>query len=321
MLLQSLLALSTSNSDGDCAALCSLTTQLADITSSCDRLMAELLRVSDQKAQIQRIQDVHTSSALAMALRKLNASYAKRTAELRETRETVTQLRAELGEAWAVAQEMAEEMDELENFHSGFSSDEDVDDEKRLDDSVRLAEVIGITGRAVAMKATLTHLEAARSREREYQMDRARRVVAAKKRSSLASKASLRLPKSARNSVADTMSTSSRASRKRSLNQQSKHEASPSAPPVPTAGLQIETHAVKKGAKDDSFLEIAETRPSSPTTPMNRRPQARFSRAANGSETGAKHLQSCITFVYILTTFRYILTRRPSSRALTAALI
>ena len=312
MLLQSLLALGTGAGDHDPAALYSLTTQLADVTAACDRLMAELLRVADQKAQIAHLMDVHETSALAMALRKLNASYAKRTTELREARQAHSQLKRELEEAWAVAHEMAEEMDALDEFETGFSSDEgpaEGDDTRRLDDSVRLAEVIGITGRAVATKATFTNMESqgvgsssvqngsGRGKEREQQMDRAQWVEKAKKRSSIASKASLRLPKSSKSSIAETRSISSRMSKKKSLRRMSfdpkrtsisiqplaSTSAQPpvqfptqtpspapsesSAPPVLELNMQ-EVHNVRK-RKDSSFLELAETRQVSPITPTN----------------------------------------------------
>lgn len=278
MLLQSLVALSTG--EGDCAAIASLTTQLAEITASCDTLMMDILRAADQYAQIQRIQEVHVSSALAMALRKLNASYAKRTGELREAREQVDHLKAELEEAWKVAEDMAQEMDDLDNFHSGFSSEsEPEEDDTRMDESVRLAEVIGVTGKAVAMKATLTQLVADRAKERErndYE-NHSQRVSAAKKRSSRASKASLRLPKSSIGSVpptptGDRSSVSSRPSRRgrsRSKSRKRRSTAEESAPgsfkpPVPS--LQVDQMAYRKSPKDDSFLEI-ETRPVSPASP------------------------------------------------------
>ncbi|KAF7797192.1 hypothetical protein EIP86_008384 [Pleurotus ostreatoroseus] len=275
MLLQSLLALA-SNEDCDCAVLCNLTTQLADITSTCDRLMMDLLRVTDQKAQIHRIQDVHVSSALAMALRKLNASYAKRTTELKEARDRADQLKAELEEAWAVAQEMAEEMDELENFHSGFSSEEDDGDEdRRMDDSIRLAEVIGITGRAVATKATLTQLEAARNREREYQSGRSSRVSAARKRSSLASKASLRLPKSSKSSVADVTSLSSRLSTRRSLHRRPSEAASSSSQSIPPV-VPVDPR-IQAAPRDDSFLDLSLSKRQSIYPPGTSNPAAGLS--------------------------------------------
>lgn len=217
-----------------------------------------------------------------MALRKLNASYAKRTGELREAREQVDHLRAELEEAWKVAEDMAQEMDDLDNFQTGFSSEsepEEDEDDTRMDESVRLAEVIGVTGKAVAMKATLTQLVADRAKERErndYE-NHSQRVSAARKRSSRTSKASLRLPKTSKGSApssptpaADHSSISSRRSRSRSKSRRrrSAEESVPSSfkPPVPA--LQVDTVSVKKSPKDDSFLEMAETRPVSPASPL-----------------------------------------------------
>jgi hypothetical protein len=279
MLLQSLVALSTGENDS--AALASLTTQLAEVTAVCDSLMLELVRIADQRAQIQRTQEVHISSALAMALRKLNASYAKRTTELREAREQTEHLKAELEEAWKVAEDIAQEMDDLDNFHSGFSSDEDEDDsgpgddDTRLDESVRLAEVIGVTGKAVAMKARLTQIHTERNKERERNdaENHSQRVSAARKRSIRASKASLRLPKSAKESLPSSpsgnrSSVSSRASRSRSksIRRRSTNESGPSSyrPPVPP--LQLDP---KRSPKDDSFLELSETRPVTPATPRS----------------------------------------------------
>ncbi|KAH9940754.1 uncharacterized protein BXZ73DRAFT_88483 [Epithele typhae] len=208
-LLQSLVALSQSH----------LTIQIADLTTACDRLSETLVRIADQKAQIQHIVDVHVSSALAMALRKLNASYAKRSGELQELRLRNEELQAELEEAWNMAQDMAQEMDDLDNFDLAFDEDE-FDEEgatpdMELDDddgpnnsaleadiysdldrmsgsgSVHSARVVGIVGTAVATKATLTSVANGDLKSG----DRTSRVSAAKKRSSRTSKASLRVPK------------------------------------------------------------------------------------------------------------------------------
>lgn len=277
MLLQSLLALAAGG-EADHAAMVTLTTQLAEITVSCDRLMETMLRTCDHRAQVQHLQDVHISSALAMALRKLNGSYAKRTAELKEARTTVDQLKAELEEAWNVAEDMAQEMDDLDNFHSGFSSGEDEGDgegegdgdgdgdttgalrkpgeEDTLNESVRFAKVVPILGTAVASKATLTHLPeetgagpstiplpGSPAPEKD---DRTSRVFAAKKRSSRTSKASLRMPKSSTApSSADRASVFSKRSRSKSI-----RGVEPAVPPIPV----------------DSFLEMA-TRPTTPAHP------------------------------------------------------
>ncbi|THH22130.1 hypothetical protein EUX98_g8247 [Antrodiella citrinella] len=275
MLLQSLMALAANGDADSNTAMVNLTTQLAEITVSCDRLMENMLRTCDQRAQIQHLQDIHVSSALAMALRKLNGSYAKRTAELKEARTQIEQLKAELEEAWNVAEDMAQEMDDLDNFHSGFSSGgddgEDMtsanglkagEDDTLNDVSVRMARVVPILGTAVASKATLTNLidepvpvpapeptpgPSAPSTpgitSSEKDMDRTSRVFAARKRSSRTSKASLRIPKSATTPPADRTSVFSKRSRSKSL-----RGGEPAVPPIPV----------------DSFLEMAETRPTSP---------------------------------------------------------
>ncbi|EKM50567.1 uncharacterized protein PHACADRAFT_263918 [Phanerochaete carnosa HHB-10118-sp] len=278
MLLQSLVALSSG--EQDCAALAGLVTQLAEVTAACDGLMMELLRLTDQRAQIHHVQEVHISSALAMALRKLNASYGKRTEELKGVKQEIEHLKAELEEAWRVAQEMAQEMDDLENFHSGFSSESDMDtgdDDMHIEESVRLAEVIGVTGKAVATKATLTQLVTDRVKERErndYE-NYSRRVTAARKRSIRMSKTSLRLPKSVKGSVpptptADNASISSRASisRGKSIRHRSGGEAGPSSFKPVSPVLQVDAASTKKLRKDNSFLEMAPTRPVTPTTPL-----------------------------------------------------
>ena len=48
-----------------------LTTQLAETIGDCDQRLEELLRINDQIAQINKLIDVHSSSALAIALRKV----------------------------------------------------------------------------------------------------------------------------------------------------------------------------------------------------------------------------------------------------------
>lgn len=242
-MLQSLVALSAG--DGDPVALANLTTQLADVTVSCDRLMENMGRIADQRAQIQKVQDVHVASALAMALRKLNGSYAKRTTELREARAQIDQYRAELEEAWRVAEDIAQEMDDLDNFHSGFSSDEDGGMSPHPhDESIRLAEVMNITGTAVATKATLTNLLTEPSHKQEF--DRSSRVSAARRRSTRASKASLRIPKSPaggatpHHNFSDRASVMSRRSRK-SLRSRSVEDLN--VPPVPPIRVDIPTRA------------------------------------------------------------------------------
>lgn len=48
-----------------------LTLQLADTVTECDKNLEQLLQISDQIAQINKLMEVHWSSALAIALRKV----------------------------------------------------------------------------------------------------------------------------------------------------------------------------------------------------------------------------------------------------------
>lgn len=50
-----------------------LVVQISETTAECDKLMEELLKVTDQLGQIKRLLDHHWASALAIALRKVSA--------------------------------------------------------------------------------------------------------------------------------------------------------------------------------------------------------------------------------------------------------
>ncbi|CCM02663.1 uncharacterized protein FIBRA_04767 [Fibroporia radiculosa] len=264
MLLQSLNALSTSQSPdaGDREAIGNLTAQLAEVAASCDRLMETLLILSDQRAQIQRLQDVHIASALAMALRKLNTSYSRRASELDQAKIKIEELKAELEEAWQVAEEMAQEMDDLDNFDFGYDDEvlettSAVIGETRTEQSVQLAEVMEITGTAVATKAKYTNAADGQSSNG----DRAGRVTAARRRSIRTSKASLRLPKTP-STPGEQSTTPSRRARSRSKScRRPSMTADGNVPQVPI--IRIDSTS---SYKDDSFLELSETRPASPTS-------------------------------------------------------
>ncbi|PIL24793.1 hypothetical protein GSI_12679 [Ganoderma sinense ZZ0214-1] len=303
MLLQSLVALSQSpQSDSDGEPLYNLTTQLAELTASCDRLLETLVRIADQKAQVAHLQDLHIASALAMALRKLNASYAKRSAELQETRARNDELKAELEEAWNMAQDMAQEMDDLDNFDLDFTDEEftpDRDDRRNShlsyrdehDDedlsysaleaeihsdmdrmsgisSMRNAKVVEITGKAVATKAVML-TSGAPALAPPNSGDRASRVIAAKKRSSRTSKASLRIPKTPTDGNGERRERPDRSSiysirRRRSQSRSVRHaggrngEGGKEAPEVPIIRLP------EPKSREASFLELSQTRPGSP---------------------------------------------------------
>ncbi|KAG5641296.1 hypothetical protein DXG03_005560 [Asterophora parasitica] len=116
-----------------------LALQLSQTVAECDKLMGELLVISDQLAQISNMTDLHWASALAVALRKLNKSYAKRTQHLVAARNKISQLEAELEDAWKEAERVAKEIDDLEK--AGLDSDNDDDDEgEEIEDETAIIE-------------------------------------------------------------------------------------------------------------------------------------------------------------------------------------
>ncbi|TFY80259.1 hypothetical protein EWM64_g3755 [Hericium alpestre] len=99
--------------DGGSAALRTMLDDLSDISASLDQVGEELYNTRDQIAQLDRLAVVHSGSALAMALRKLNTSFLKRTTEAQILQDRVIALEAERDEAWAHAQELAQDLDAL----------------------------------------------------------------------------------------------------------------------------------------------------------------------------------------------------------------
>ena len=87
--------------------------ELGAITQLGDELNDELYTVADQIAQLKRLRDVHSGSALAMALRKLNTSFLRQATENQFLRERVASLEAERDIAWAQAENVAHEFDDL----------------------------------------------------------------------------------------------------------------------------------------------------------------------------------------------------------------
>ncbi|KAJ7777402.1 hypothetical protein B0H16DRAFT_956458 [Mycena metata] len=142
MLLQALHSFSGYNDkEKDAALVAKLTSQLSQTTAECDQLLEELLKIADQVGQIQHLLDVHWSSALAIALRKLNSSYGRRTSELITARAKIATLEAELNDAWQQAEVLAREMD---NLDAEVASDEDEDEDDAV---IEVAEVISLNHR------------------------------------------------------------------------------------------------------------------------------------------------------------------------------
>ncbi|KAF8075185.1 hypothetical protein FPV67DRAFT_619783 [Lyophyllum atratum] len=115
--------------------------QLSQTAAECDQLVEDLLVITDQLEQISGMLERHWASALAVALRKLNKSYAKRTSELVSARGKISQLEAELEEAWKEAERVAKEIDEMEK--EGLDSDEEEEEEEEA--VIETAEKVDIS--------------------------------------------------------------------------------------------------------------------------------------------------------------------------------
>ena len=64
--------INTNQNDGNSiSVIAGLTSQLADTIAECEKLSEELLSISDQTAQINKLIDIHLGSAFAVALRKV----------------------------------------------------------------------------------------------------------------------------------------------------------------------------------------------------------------------------------------------------------
>jgi hypothetical protein len=87
--------------------------ELGGVSASLDRLAEELHSTDVQIAQVKSLRDVHSASALAMALRKLNASFLKQVAESQALRVQIDTLEAERDEAWKQADQVAHDYDDL----------------------------------------------------------------------------------------------------------------------------------------------------------------------------------------------------------------
>jgi len=173
-------ALSASGADGD------LLSQLSGTLSNIDLHAQDLLHAAAHRTQLAAARDIHRASALAVALRKLNASYARRTRDLDKARAHIALLRSEVDEAWKVAEEQAAEVDKLKAAAAATSAepqeqttaclgDSVIDDEDTGEDDtssnalhdsasafltmISGAEVVDVTGKAIAAQARFTVMQ------------------------------------------------------------------------------------------------------------------------------------------------------------------
>ncbi|KAG1874434.1 hypothetical protein F4604DRAFT_1764685 [Suillus subluteus] len=195
-----------------------LISQVATSIASCDSMLASILHMSDQQAQISVVQHRHWASALGIALRKLNKAFERQGEEMRRALIRIQTLEDELDEAWREAEGMAAEIDEMEQ--SDEEEIDDIDDNQTLGDitiNTDIAQVMGVTAKAVLSKATLISqvkhvsssdaksVKSLKSRSKDGP-NRISRLSAAKTRSRTASNASLRLPKGLRTPTVSHMS-------------------------------------------------------------------------------------------------------------------
>lgn len=92
-----------------------LVDDLKDVSTTLDNLAEELNALNEQHAQISQLYERHFTSALAMALRKLNDSFLKRHAEIQSLCQRVEELEAECDEAWRSAEQVAAEYDQFQH--------------------------------------------------------------------------------------------------------------------------------------------------------------------------------------------------------------
>jgi len=122
-LLDALIAHASGTETLDHHSLERVVEELDDITRSAEEESDELYTVADQIAQLKRLRDVHSSSALAVSLRKLNTSFLRQAAENQFLRERVAALEAERNIAWRQAENVAQEFDDLSTkLERGISS-------------------------------------------------------------------------------------------------------------------------------------------------------------------------------------------------------
>jgi hypothetical protein len=166
-------ALAASGADND------LLSQLGGTLSNLDSHAQDLLHAAVHRTQLTTARDIHRASALAVALRKLNASYARRTRDLDKARAQIAALRSEVDEAWKLVQEQVAQRDKLKaaapeqcEWTTTCVGDSVTDDDHLEEDDasgsllqdgasidltmVSRAELVDVTGKAVAAQARLT---------------------------------------------------------------------------------------------------------------------------------------------------------------------
>ncbi|TFK75679.1 hypothetical protein BDN72DRAFT_450169 [Pluteus cervinus] len=112
-LLETLLAQLDGTEPEDPAFSLRLVEELKEMSITLDKAAEELHSLDEQLAQLRLLSEVHSSSALAMALRKLNASLLRQFSENQTLKEQIDLLEGERDLAWKQAQDVADDFDNL----------------------------------------------------------------------------------------------------------------------------------------------------------------------------------------------------------------
>lgn len=87
--------------------------ELSEVSLALDQLTDELHNIVEQLGQLKSLRDVHSASALAVALRKVNTVFLKQVSETQKLREQIQAMEAERDEAWKQAELVAQDFDDL----------------------------------------------------------------------------------------------------------------------------------------------------------------------------------------------------------------
>jgi hypothetical protein len=104
--------------NNDAATAARTVEELAEVLSALDRLADKIHDIVHQMAQLKSLCDVHNTSALAMALRKINGLFVGQMAEKERLQEEIDALRTERDEAWKHAEDIAQDYDILNDHVS-----------------------------------------------------------------------------------------------------------------------------------------------------------------------------------------------------------
>ena len=86
---------------------------LAEVMLALDRLAEQMHDVVLQMAQLKSLCDVHSASALALAVRKINRVFVRQVVEKEQLQEHIDTLTTERDEAWKYAEDIAKDYDTL----------------------------------------------------------------------------------------------------------------------------------------------------------------------------------------------------------------